>query len=69
MMKPALEISHNREEETIESKARWFQTLPMAERMEMLCVFTDLALQINPQLMEKKHAQQVKGRIQVLSKK
>lgn len=67
-MKTALEISHNREEETIESKARWFQTLSITERMEMLCAFTDMALQVNPQLIEQKHVQQIKGRIQVLSK-
>lgn len=62
------EISHDREEETIESKAKWFQSLPLTERMEMLCSFTDLAIVVNPQLMENKNAQQIKGRIQVLSK-
>ncbi len=61
-------ISHNREEETIENKAKWFRSLSLAERMDILCSFTDLALQINPQLMEKKNAQPIKGRVQVLSK-
>jgi hypothetical protein len=34
--------------------------------MEMLCSFTDLALTANPSLQERKHAQPVTGRIQVL---
>ena len=61
-------ISHDRHEESIESKARWFQSLSLSERMEMLCWFTDLALTINPSLQERKDAQPIAGRIQVLSK-
>lgn len=60
-------ISHDRQDETIEAKVRWFRSLSLSERMEMLCSFTDLALTLNPELLEHKHAQQVKGRIQVLS--
>ena len=60
-------ISHDRREETIEAKARWFRSLPMSERMDMLCSFTDLALSVNPALQERKHAQPVAGRIQILS--
>lgn len=59
-------ISHDRKEESAEAKARWFQSLPLSERMEMLCSFTDLALTANPSLQERKHAQPVTGRIQVL---
>ena len=44
------QISHDIKDETIESKARWFRALPLSERMEMLCNFTDLALEINPDL-------------------
>ncbi|MFH1881224.1 MAG: hypothetical protein ABIL62_00755 [Planctomycetota bacterium] len=36
-------ISHDRKEESAEAKARWFQSLPLSERMEMLCSFTELA--------------------------
>lgn len=61
-------ISHDRNEETIEAKTRWFRSLSLSDRMEILCSFTDLALTINPQLMEKKHAQQTSNRIQVISK-
>jgi len=59
-------ISHDRKEESAEAKARWFRSLPLSERMEMLCSFTDLALTANPSLQERKHAQPVTGRIQVL---
>lgn len=40
--------SHAFSEETPEAKARWFQSLSMTERMELLCLFTDLMLEINP---------------------
>ncbi len=60
-------ISHTRREESIESKARWFQSLSLRERMDMLCCFTDLILNNNPHIVEKKHAQPTWGRIRVLS--
>ena len=50
-------ISHNRSDESPESKARWFQSLSLAERMDMLCFFTDLILDNNPKIVEKKNAQ------------
>lgn len=60
-------VSHSREEETPEAKARWFRSLPMSERMELLCEFTDLALSVNPSLQDRKHAERVAGRIQVFT--
>jgi hypothetical protein len=63
-----LMIKHDREQESIEAKAKWFQSLSIEERMEMFCNFTDLALSINPKLKDRNCAQPVKGRIQVLSK-
>jgi hypothetical protein len=39
----------------------------LAERMEVFCSFTDLALSVNPGLKDGTHAQPVAGRIQVLS--
>jgi len=62
-------ISHDRYEESAEAKARWFRSLTVSERMEMLCSFTDLALTADPSLQERKHAQPVAGRIQVLDLK
>jgi hypothetical protein len=37
------------------AKARWFQSLPLAERMQLLVSFTDLILEVNAQMMEKRH--------------
>ena len=60
-------ISHNRSDETIGAKVAWFRSLSLQERMDLLCNFTDLALALNPGILDKKDAQPVKGRIRVLS--
>ena len=62
------EILHSFQEETPEAKARWFQSLSIQERAEILDFFTDLILEINPRIVEKKNAQPVEGRIRVVSK-
>ena len=62
-------VSHEWSQESIEAKTRWFRSLPVSERMEMLCAFTDIALAANPDLAVRKHAQPVEGRVQVLSRK
>jgi hypothetical protein len=51
----------------MEAKTRWFRSLPLSERMDMLCAFTDLALTAKPTLPERKDAQPIAGRIQVIS--
>jgi len=61
-------ISHNFQEETIEAKARWFQSLSLHERMDVLCFFTDLILSNNPNILEQKDAKPIEGRVRVLSK-
>lgn len=61
-------ISHDRREETPEAKARWFKSISIEERMEMLCAFTDLILTVNPRIVETRDAQQTKRRVRVLSK-
>lgn len=61
-------VLHDRSEESIEAKARWFQSLSLSERMEMLCMFTDLALEVNPDLPDRKDAEPTHGRVQVLSR-
>jgi hypothetical protein len=61
-------ISHDRREETPEAKARWFKSISLEERMEMLCAFTDLILTVNPKIVETRDAQQTKRRVRVLSK-
>lgn len=59
-------VSHDRCDESLEAKARWFQSLTVEERMELLCEFTELALQNNPQVGEIGLAQPSTDRIQVL---
>lgn len=60
-------ISHTRAEETAEEKARWFQSLPLEERMRLLVSFTDLILEINPEVMERRDVESFAGRVQVLA--
>jgi hypothetical protein len=59
-------VSHDRELETLEAKARWFRSLSLEERMEYLCEVTDLVLENNPRLAERKHAEPVAARIRVV---
>ncbi len=60
-------ISHSRQEESQEAKARWFQSLSLQERMDYFCFMTDLILSNNPRITERKHAQPVAGRVLVLT--
>lgn len=64
----AYEISHDFQEETMEAKALWFQSLSLAERMDLLCEFTDMILDNNPNIVEKRDAQPFTRRFQVLEK-
>ena len=59
-------VSRDRSEETPEAKARWFQSLSLEERMELLCEFTDLVLENNPDAAESGRAQSSSGRVRVL---
>ncbi len=55
------------EAETLEAKARWFRSLSLEERMELLCEFTDMILGLNPDIVEQKdYAQPASGRVLVL---
>ena len=59
-------ISHDREEETMDAKARWFREFSPAERLSMLMEWTELVLQANPRLIGIKDAIPVEGRVRVL---
>ena len=61
------EISHDRAEETVEAKARWFQSLTLTERMELLCAFTDLILSLNPGAAEADDAEPAAGAIRIIA--
>lgn len=63
----AFGVHHGWEQETPEAKARWFQSLTMEQRMELLCEFTNLALALNPSLIKDKPIPQWAGaRVQIL---
>ena len=53
--------------QTAEAKARWFQSLPLATRMEMLCSFMELILAVNPKIVEPRDAQLARGRVRIIS--
>ncbi len=59
-------LSHDRNDESLEAKARWFQSLSLAERMELLCAYTDLALTANPSLADVMNAEPTQGRVRIL---
>jgi len=60
-------IEHDRSQESMEAKTRWFRSLSVDERMDVFCSFTDLALSVNPKLKDRNHAEPIAGRVQVLS--
>ena len=60
-------ISHDREQESPQAKARWFQSLSLAERMDYLCMITDLVLENNPELAELKHSKWASKRVEILT--
>ena len=62
-------VSHDPADESPEAKARWFQSLTLAERMDVLCAVTDLALALRPELAKESvasHVEQAQGRVRVL---
>jgi len=59
-------ITHDREEETIESKVLWLRSLTLAERMDMLCAFTELLLMTNSKILEQCNAQPIEGCVPAL---
>jgi len=46
-------LTHDRGAETIEEKMRWFRSLSIDERGEILNEFTELALAVNPKILVK----------------
>jgi hypothetical protein len=60
-------VTHDREEETLAAKARWFQSLSLEEHIDSLSFMTDLLLDANPGIMDAKNAEPTGRRVQVLS--
>jgi hypothetical protein len=59
-------ISHEIREETIEAKARWFQSLSLEERMDVFVAFTNLILENNPDIVKKKYVRPASERVRVI---
>ena len=60
------QVLFSSEAESLEAKARWFRSLSVEARMELLCEFTEMILSLNPDIVERKgYAQPASGRILV----
>jgi len=61
-------VSHDRGEEDMIAKARWFAQFTPEERLRMAIEWSDTMLQLNPGIADVGRAQPVAGRIQVLER-
>jgi hypothetical protein len=61
-------VSHERQDESIDAKARWFQSLSLEERMNIFVAFTNLILENNPDVAKMKYVRPTSERIRVVSK-
>jgi len=61
-------ISHDLRDESLDAKARWFQSLPLEERMDVFVAFTNLILENNPDLVKQKYVRPASERVRVISK-
>ena len=61
-------ISHDRDDEDLLAKARWFSQFSPPERLRMLIEWADAMLALNPKIQEADRARPVAGRIQVLER-
>jgi hypothetical protein len=61
-------ISHDIRDESLEAKARWFQSLALEERMDVFVAFTNLILENNPDVVKQKYVRPASERIRVISK-
>jgi len=62
------EVSHNRDDESLEAKARWFQSLTMSERLAAFAEFYNLALALNPDLVRLKDVPAPSACVRVLER-
>jgi hypothetical protein len=60
-------VSHDIRAESLEAKARWFQSLFVEERMDVFVAFTNLILENNPDIVKKKPLPLVSDRVQIIS--
>jgi hypothetical protein len=60
-------VSHDREDESLEAKALWFQGLTVEERLELFDEVTGLALELNHELANGTDAETPSERLRVLT--
>ena len=60
-------ISHDFRDEEMESKARWFQSLSLEERMSVFVSFTNLILENDPDIVKRKYVRPASDRVAVIS--
>ena len=63
----ASSVSHDIREETLEAKARWFQSLSLEERMDVFVAFTNLILENNPDIVKQKYVRPASERVRLIS--
>jgi len=61
-----LSVSHDRGDEDLDAKAKWFQSLTVNERMDVFVEMMDLIIGLNPSILEERDAESVPGRVRVL---
>jgi hypothetical protein len=61
-------VSHDMRDESLEAKARWFQSLSVEERMDVFVAFTNLILENNPEVVKRKYVRPASERVRVISK-
>jgi hypothetical protein len=59
-------ISRDIMDESLDAKARWFKSLPLEERMDVVA-FTNLILENNPDVVNKKYVRPASEHIRVIS--
>ena len=65
---PMSSVSHDRGEQDLLAKARWFAQFSPEERLRMLIEWADAMLALNPKIEEVDRAGPVADRIQVLER-
>jgi hypothetical protein len=61
-------VSHDWAEETLLAKARWFQSLSVEERAELLCEWTELAFAVDPDIADRRDAEPTRAGVLILSR-
>jgi hypothetical protein len=61
-------VSHDLRDESLQAKARWFQSLSLEDRMEVFVAFTNLILENNPDIVKQKYVRPASELVRIISK-